>query len=50
MAIYALYMYSVRKVIMYNCPLDTSHMPGAIQRTLFSNIHQKVLFPVEYSL
>ena len=25
MAIFTLYMYSIRKVIMYNCHLDTQH-------------------------
>ena len=50
MAIYALYMYSVRKVILYYCHLDTSYVPGAIQGMLFSNMHRKVLFPAEHSL
>ena len=35
---------------MCNCHLDTSYMPGAIQRMLFSNNYRKVLFPAEYSL
>ena len=38
-------MYSIRKVIMYNCHL--AWWSGAIQRMLFSNIHWKVLYPAE---
>ena len=40
-----LYMYSIRRVIMYNCHL--AWWSGAIQRMLFSNIHWKVLYPAE---
>ena len=40
-----LYMYSIRKVIMYNCHL--AWLFGAIQRMLFSNIQWKVLYPAE---
>jgi len=45
LAIFAVYMYSIRKVIMYNCHL--AWWSGAIQRMLFSNIHWKVLYPAE---
>ena len=38
-------MYSIRKVIMYNCHL--AWWSGAIQRMLFSNIHWKVPYTLE---
>ena len=40
-----LYMYSIRRVIMYNCHL--AWWSGAIQRMLFSDIHWNVLYPAE---
>ena len=40
-----LYMYSIRRVIMYNCHL--AWWSGAIQRMLFSNIHWKVPYTLE---
>ena len=40
-----LYMYSMRRVIMYNCHL--AWWSGAIQRMLSSNIHWNVLYPAE---
>ena len=38
-------MYSIRRVITYNCHL--AWWSGAIQRMLFGNIHWKVLYPAE---
>ena len=48
MAIFTRYMYSVRKVIMYNCHLDTE--PGDLGpfKGCYSVIHWKVLFPAEW--